>query len=196
MHFPFPSASANFTIVSRPRKVGRASNFPGTTPRSAGPTCNGLLDQTPSPLTTPLFFPIYLRALILSLFSSTRRIIKFIFQLLLLLFFLLNWIFKIILDTSAFKISLSPIKRSHFTSRRGSSPHRGFDFVLILLKANEKSLFHPSTSASNVLLESAKAIVTTACSLTSDPTAIDQRYLPSIVFSYPSLSAERERILR
>lgn len=83
MHFPFPSASANFTIVSRPRKVGRVSNFPGTTPRSTGPTCNGLLDQTPSPLTTPLFFPIYLCALILSVFSSTRCIIKFIFQLLL-----------------------------------------------------------------------------------------------------------------
>lgn len=57
MHFPFPSASANFTIVSRPRKVGRASNFPGTTPRSAGPTCNGLLDQTPSPVNDAVIFP-------------------------------------------------------------------------------------------------------------------------------------------
>lgn len=53
MHFPFPSASANFTIVSRPRKVGRASNFPEQ-PLEA-PVHVQRPFRSDTPLTTPLF---------------------------------------------------------------------------------------------------------------------------------------------
>lgn len=53
MHFPFPSASANFTIVSRPRKVSRASNFPEQ-PLEA-PVHVQRPFRSDTPLTTPLF---------------------------------------------------------------------------------------------------------------------------------------------
>lgn len=78
MHFPFPSASANFTIVSRPRKVNRASNFPEQLLEAPVHVQRPFRSDTR--LTTGRYFPNL--SLILSLFSSTRRcIIKFIFQI-------------------------------------------------------------------------------------------------------------------